>query len=65
MRHPLRHHLTAFYDWESFDKAMEGIRASQVSDFHYDVFKPAINVYLVLHLCNLNTSLSSCDLNCL
>ena len=26
----LRHHLTAFYDWESLDKAMEGIRASQV-----------------------------------
>ena len=39
--HLLRHHLTAFYDWGSFDK-----------DFHY-----AVNVYLVLHLCNLYTIL--------
>lgn len=30
LSHLLRHHLTAFYDWESFDKAMEGIRALQV-----------------------------------
>ena len=28
--HLLRHNLTVFCDWESFDKAMEGIRASQV-----------------------------------
>ena len=55
--HLLMHHLTAFYDWESIDKAMEGIGASQVIRLHYDVFKPAINMYLVIHLCYLYTIL--------
>ena len=46
-----------FMPGKALTKPWKASGLQRLSDFHYDVFKPAINVYLVLHLCNLYTIL--------
>ena len=38
---------------KALTKPWKALGLYRFSDFHYDIFKPAINVYLVLHFCNL------------
>ena len=38
---------------KALTKPWKALELHRFSDFYYNTFKPAINVYLVLHFCNL------------
>ena len=42
-----------FMTGKALTKPWKALGLYRCSDFHYDIFKPAIYVYLVLHFCNL------------